>query len=47
MAGIWNYELPVDVKQNNLAKENNNGKDEYEGEFKANSEDVIFTVHVV
>lgn len=47
MAGIWNYELPVDVKQSNLAKENKDRKDDYEGEFKANSGDVALIVYVV
>lgn len=46
MAGTWNYELPVGVNQSNLAKENNYGKDEYEGEFQADSEDVAFIVYV-
>lgn len=35
------------VEQSNLAKENNDGEAEHESEFKADSDDVAFIVHVV
>lgn len=44
VAGTWNNELFVDCGAKHLVQENN---DEYEDDFKANSDDVALIVYAV